>query len=488
MKKGIQLFCLVGAAVFLTACGSGKKSDGGDTKDRYFDVTRGDFVISIEQEGMLDAIEHHVLRCPPRARQGLEIMYVVDDQTRVTNNQVVCKFVDEKYVDRRDDLIQEVDEQEKSLQLARDNHNINQSKSLSDIKVLVDKLRDERAALRRYVEQDAVQERDDLNREIELKKTAVETSQEKVDIAKDKLSVAQMSQKDKVDDFEEALETAETNLENAERNLEKARYNLRIFKQYDHPRTLRQLEQKQVQADMALQTKLISAKGVTLDGERKISSNVRALTKKKRDLEQVTSELEKMVLRAPTSGLVTLGDPNSRSRGNPKEIKIGTTMSQNEVVATIPDLSSFVIDMKLPEVFRSRIEVGQKATMTVKALPDLIIDGEIGTVADMASQLVWWDSSSPKIYKTEISTDCRDPRLMPGMSLMVEIQVDTVEDCLFVPVEALYNREGEVFCRVRNISGYEERKVETGKTSSDYVEIISGINEGEQVLLHRDGV
>ena len=221
MKRGIQLFCLVGTAVFLAACGSGNNPEGAETRDRYFDVERGDFVISIVQEGMLDAIKHHVLRCPPRARQGLEINYVVDDQTRVTNNQVVCSFVDEKYIDRRDDLVQEVDEQEKGLQLARDNHQINMSKSMSDIKVLVDKLQDETDALSRYEEQDSVQRRDDLNRDIDLKIDALEVQEEKVEIAETNLSTAQMSQKDKVGDYEDALETAETNLETAERNLEK---------------------------------------------------------------------------------------------------------------------------------------------------------------------------------------------------------------------------------------------------------------------------
>ena len=251
---------------------------------------------------------------------------------------------------------------------------------------------------------------------------------------------------------------------------------------------MRQLRQRKVQAEMALETKLITAKGTELDGERKISSSSRWLNKKKRDLKQVEEELSKMVMRAPTEGLVTLGDPNTRNRGNPKEIKIGTGMAQNEIVATIPDLSRFVIDMNLPEIFRSRLDIGQPAKMTIKALPDLIIDGEIGTIADMASQLVWWDPSSPKIYKTEVATDCRDSRLMPGMSVMVEIEVETVEDCLFVPIEALYNREGEVFCRVKQVNGYEERKVDTGRSSDSFVEIKSGIEEGEQVLLYRDEV
>lgn len=488
MRRILNMAGSIGLVVLLAACGNGKEKDPSDGKDRYFEVERGDFTITIEQEGMLDAIKHHVLRCPARARSGLEIMHVVEDQTRVTNNQVVARFVDEKYVDTRDDLFLEIDEQEKTLLLEQDNFQMNQSKSLSDIKTRVDKLRDERAALRKYVEQDAVMERKDLNRDIELKQEALVTAEDKVATQASLLATARMSEKDKVDTYEKQLVAAENALETAVRDLDKSRYKLRIFKQYDHPRQMRQLEQKKVLADMELQNELIRVKGVTLQGERKISTNQRKLIKQQRDLKQVQEELLKMVIRAPTDGIVTLGDPHRRNRGSEKEIKIGTTMSQNEVIGSIPDLSRFVVKMNLPEIFRSRIALQQPAKMGVKALPDLMISGYVDAIDDMASRLVFWDPGSPKVYITEIATDSHDPRLMPGMSISVEIQVETVRDCLYVPIEALYSREGETFCRVKQLTGYEERKVETGRSSSDFAEVTSGLESGEKVLLHRDGV
>jgi hypothetical protein len=490
MKKVLILSAALGALLFLSACGKSDPAVRSDSqKDRYVEVERGEFVITIVQEGVLDAIKHHVLRCPDRARFGMEIMQVVEDQTRVTNNQVIARFVDEKYIDAREDMLQEIDEQEKTLLLEKENVQMDDAKSVSDIKACVDRVQDQRASLRKYVEQDAVMKRKDLNRAIAAQQLGVEAAREKVSAQALLLSDARMSEKEKVSTYETQLDDAQNGLESAQRNLDKARYDLRIFRQYDHPRQMRQLEQAKEQADMALANQLIRVKGTTLQGQRKISSSARRLTKQKYDLEQIEQELESLIIRAPTAGLVTLGDPRQRQRGgSEKEIKIGVKMNQNEVLGSIPDLSRFVVNMNLPELFRSRIKMGQSAKLSLNALPDLQFGGEVKSIDDMASRLVYWDSSSPKIYKTEIQTDCTDPRLMPGMTVTIEVKVETVRDCLYLPVESLYSREGNTYCRVKQLSGYEERQVETGRSSSDYAEIISGLKEGEKVLLYRDGV
>jgi multidrug efflux pump subunit AcrA (membrane-fusion protein) len=126
-----------------------------------------------------------------------------------------------------------------------------------------------------------------------------------------------------------------------------------------------------------------------------------------------------------------------------------------------------------------------RAEMRIKALPNLHLSGVIERLSDMASNLNFWDRSSPKIYPTVISLDQNDPTLRPGMTVEVDMISEVISNVLYVPVEALYVKEGNVYCIVKKTAGSEERKVTIGKSSSSYVEILEGLDEGDRVLLSR---
>jgi multidrug efflux pump subunit AcrA (membrane-fusion protein) len=72
------------------------------------------------------------------------------------------------------------------------------------------------------------------------------------------------------------------------------------------------------------------------------------------------------------------------------------------------------------------------------------------------------------------------------MTVEVDMISEVISDVLFVPVEALFVKEGNVYCNVKKPVGFEERKVSIGKSSSSYVEILEGLSAGERVLLSRE--
>ena len=134
---------------------------------------------------------------------------------------------------------------------------------------------------------------------------------------------------------------------------------------------------------------------------------------------------------------------------------------------------------------QSLLQVGLDVIIKNAALPNLVMEGQVDTIASMSERLNRWDSRSPRIYKTIISTDTTDERLMPGMTVEVEILVDSVQDVLFVPVEALYNKEGDTYCQVQGTFDLEERLIKTGRVSTSFVEVLEGLEKEDVVLLHR---
>ena len=196
--------------------------------------------------------------------------------------------------------------------------------------------------------------------------------------------------------------------------------------------------------------------------------------------------LAKLENRAPVDGIVTLGNPNRRHWQETKESKVGTTVFSREVLASIPDLSKLEVSAQIPEEYRSRVRVGLEAKLRSPAFPDLVREGKIASSAPMATNTVRWDKSSPKVYDTKIKTDTTDPRLMPGMTVKIEIIVEAVKDTLFIPVEAALNREGLTYCLNRRLTNPKERQIESARSSIHQVEISMGVADGEEVLLRRN--
>lgn len=95
-----------------------------------------------------------------------------------------------------------------------------------------------------------------------------------------------------------------------------------------------------------------------------------------------------------------------------------------------------------------------------------------------------WLSPDIKVYETQVSIEGKYESLKPGMNTRVEILVDNLTDVVTVPVEVVANRGGRKICYVVNGSGTEQREVKTGQFNDTYVEIVSGLETGEQVLMN----
>jgi multidrug efflux pump subunit AcrA (membrane-fusion protein) len=127
-----------------------------------------------------------------------------------------------------------------------------------------------------------------------------------------------------------------------------------------------------------------------------------------------------------------------------------------------------------------------RAEMRIKALPNIRLSGVVDRISDMATSMVFWDRSSPKIYPTVIALEQNDPSLRPGMTVEVDMISEVISNVIFVPIEALYVKEGSIYCQVKKAVGSEERKVVIGRSSSSFVEILEGLDEGDRVLLSRE--
>lgn len=74
-----------------------------------------------------------------------------------------------------------------------------------------------------------------------------------------------------------------------------------------------------------------------------------------------------MELRAPVDGVVIYADPDRRW-GN-LDVKPGIDINKGQVLITIPEMSNLVVDFDLPEQYRSKVKVGDRAVISPDSLP-----------------------------------------------------------------------------------------------------------------------
>lgn len=161
-----------------------------------------------------------------------------------------------------------------------------------------------------------------------------------------------------------------------------------------------------------------------------------------------------------------------------------------------------VID-RVREKFRNqeykKLADGQKATVRVDALPDRQFEGHVRTVSAVASQADSW-ISDVKLYQTLVMIDnevfpdgskkrIESEQLKPDMTAEVTITVDTAKEAvLTVPVQAILGGtemggKREVFVKSA-AGGYERKPVELGLYNEKFVEIKTGLSEGDEVVMN----
>ena len=193
-------------------------------------------------------------------------------------------------------------------------------------------------------------------------------------------------------------------------------------------------------------------------------------------LERLTSQLEKCTVIAPKDGLVIYA--NDRNRDRESEIRAGAKVSEGKTILRLPNLSKMRVDVEVHEAKVDKIRVGMKARVRVQGRE---FTGAVTAVANRPESS-WY--STIKKYLVQVRIDGNTEELRPGFTAEAEIIVADLVDVIAVPVAAVIEQGGQFVCAVRRGDAVERREVALGQGNDRLVEIVSGLEEGEVLLLN----
>ena len=197
--------------------------------------------------------------------------------------------------------------------------------------------------------------------------------------------------------------------------------------------------------------------------------------------DKVNKQLEDYTIKAPISGTVVR---KLKKAGEKIESGAGANSDSN-TLAVIYDMSSLCVNIDVDELDVMKVKVGQEATITADAVSgkkykgiveNVSINGTIGT-------------NGVTTYPVKIRISDFDDQLLPGMNIDVDIVVQEAEDVLAIPVNAI-NRGNTVYVKGEKENekdvapdGYKTVSVETGVNNGSFVEIVSGIKDGDVIYV-----
>ncbi|MBP8597790.1 MAG: efflux RND transporter periplasmic adaptor subunit [Selenomonas sp.] len=205
-------------------------------------------------------------------------------------------------------------------------------------------------------------------------------------------------------------------------------------------------------------------------------------------LSEAQSDMSEMTIQAPMTGVV-IGEPKTA----------GTMAVQGSdnptVIMRIADLSSKQIMAKVDETDIGNIKIGQDATFTVDTYTGRTFTAHVSKISQTDTGNSWDTSSTSSsssstsssasviYYYVTLDVDDPDSELLPAMTARVEINTADKPQALVVPISTLKTDANGSYVIVKNPDGSQEnRYVQTGIYSDEYVEIMDGLSEGEQVV------
>ena len=170
-------------------------------------------------------------------------------------------------------------------------------------------------------------------------------------------------------------------------------------------------------------------------------------------------------IRAPISGVVSV-----------REVKPGQHLDINDIAFRVTDTARLVAYMKIPQTELLKIEPGHEAEITVDAMPGEIF---LATISRVSPTIDLKNGT----FRATAYVDNDSGLLAPGMFGRFTIAYEKFEDALTIPTAAVVEEDNESVVYVVTDGAAERRVIVTGIRDKDQVQVLSGLNESEQIVV-----
>lgn len=431
LKRLLILSILAGGTVGLGAIAPKLMTSSTKVKHLTHKVSREDLAVVVTENGAVESSNNKEIKC--MVKGGSTVLWVIETGTMVKPGDELVKL-DQSQIE--DKILQQ--------KIVYENAMANKITAESDVAVA-------KTSITEYLEGTYQAEKSNIEKEI----FEAEQALRKAELAVQ--SALRLTAKGVVKDLQ--LEGEQFAVDSARKDLQLKKTKLESLEKYNKVKSVQELE-----------SKLRAA-------EAKLASFEASLSLEQARLEREKRQLENCIIRAETEGMVIF--PSMAAWKDTPDITEGAVVREQQTLLMIPDFSQMQVKVGIHESKVDRLKVGMKAKVQ---LQELVLEGEVSEIAEVTRPAGWWTGNLVK-YDTIIKLP-QHPGLKPGMSAVVDIVLAEHKEVLTVPVAAIIEGTGGLFCWVQTPDGVRKRLVRVGDTNDQFSIILDGLNETDEVILN----
>lgn len=256
---------------------------------------------------------------------------------------------------------------------------------------------------------------------------------------------------------------------------------------YSKAAILSQIQGDEAKLALAMAQEKLKVEQATIKADEassaaKIATAQRAQQKAQADVDLDQTQIAEMQMNAPGSGVFTLMTNNSQGFANRMPYKVGDSVWPRGQFAQIPDLASLQLLIKVNEVDRGRIQIGDRVHAHLDSLPALALPGTVVSISSLAEA----DFSSifppPQVFRVLANLDQRDPRLRPDMNGSVDIVTQRIPNAVSVPNGAIFTVNGNPVVYARQGKNFVQTAITVLARNAD-ASAVHGVPAGAVVAL-----
>ena len=332
--------------------------------------------------------------------------------------------------------------------------------------------------LEKYIEGEYPQQLNKLKGAVELAKEQLIRSEETYDFTR------RMSRKG----FRNAndVEAARIKVKQSKLDLDAADEELKVLETYTKRRTEEELNAQAKELVRELERVKLSADAEMVTAQKLLQTRQQTLASEREILAKLKAQVESCTLRAPQDGQVVYANLDSGSRRSDGSggIELGAQVRERQAIINLPDISQMKVECRVHESLISTVREGVKARIRIISFPDRVFNGKVTTVSSVAMS-GRWPNTDLREYRTEITLtdDIETIKLLrPGLTAMVELLVDSRSGVLQVPIQSIVTIGAQNYVYVLTSAAPERKEVKIGLNNSSHMEILEGVEAGQQVV------
>ncbi len=187
------------------------------------------------------------------------------------------------------------------------------------------------------------------------------------------------------------------------------------------------------------------------------------------DIQDTIVQIGKRTIRSPINGVVT-----------DVAAEVGETIPSDKTVVSVISSNQYQIKADMPEADIARVSVGSEADTTLDAYGDEEVFKTKVVEINPAETII----DSVATYEVTLQFIEQDPRVRSGMTADITISGERRDNVLVIPQRAVVSKDGQKTVQVVQGDQTVEKTITTGLRGSDgNVEVLSGLNEGDQVVV-----